>query len=181
MFELLKRLVGQDQRQEGVGLPIKMAALRAPLAPQYDANLLSLLSADHRGLLDQFLAIGTVVEHGQLGELPPLLASFKVALQKHLIEKNVRFYNYIENSLATDSENLRLIRRFRREMNSSARGLADFIKKYDRLDLAESVRPPMLREYAEVASELAQRIEREENKIFPLYQPEQKAASPSVT
>ena len=169
MLGMIKRWVGQEPDSTVGVTHASLAALRTPLAPRYDAGLVASLTGDHRDLLERFVRIGRVAERGRLEELPPLLAAFKIALQKHLIEKNVRFYNYVENSLV-DEENLRLIRRFRREMNGIARGLSDFLKKYDRFDLDESMRQPMLKEYAIVGSQLAQRLHREERSVFPLYQ-----------
>ena len=92
-------------------------------APSYDSRLIESLKHDHHSLVELFQQIGQTAERGRFHELPALLVAFKTGLESHVIAENVRFYNYVENSLSGDEENLLLIRSFRREMNAIARGV----------------------------------------------------------
>jgi hypothetical protein len=94
-----------------------------------------------------------------------------VHLEGHLIAENVRFYNYVENSMQGDVESTALVRSFRREMNAIARGVVDFVKKYQVASFDETMRQEFMADYQTVYGLLAQRIEREESSLYPLYMP----------
>jgi hypothetical protein len=100
-----------------------------------------------------------------------MLNAFKVHLEGHLIAENVRFYNYVENAMQGDSESTALVRSFRREMNAIARGVVDFVKKYQLSTFDQQVREEFMADYKTVYGLLAQRIEREESSLYPLYLP----------
>jgi hypothetical protein len=169
MFDLLKRWMGNEA--PAAPPPRQSAAPAAARSPAYDSRLIESLKHDHHDLVELFQQIGEVAERGRFHELPQKLMAFKTGLESHVISENVRFYNYVENSLASDEENLALIRSFRREMNAIARGVVDFVKKYQRAQFNEGVREMFLRDYAVVGGLLTQRIQREEANLYPLYQP----------
>ncbi|SDD82809.1 hemerythrin domain-containing protein [Aquimonas voraii] len=175
MFEFVKRLMGQDNTAVAAPPPARGAAAPAgslaARVPAYDSRLVETLKHDHHDLVELFQQIGQVAERGRFHELPALLVAFKTGLESHVIAENVRFYNYVENSLIGDEENLALIRSFRREMNAIARGVVDFVKKYQRAAFNEATRDAFLRDYAVVGGLLSQRIQREEASLYPLYQP----------
>lgn len=171
MLQMLKRLMGQDDSSRSKPAVAAQAAAPTPRVPAYDSRLIESLKHDHHGLVELFQQIGSTAERGRFRELPALLIAFKTGLESHVIAENVRFYNYVENSLASDPENLALIRSFRREMNSIARGVVDFVKKYQHAAFNEATREAFLRDYAVVGGLLSQRIQREEANLYPLYQP----------
>lgn len=176
MFDFVRRWMGQDTATAAPPPPVRPNASTptgslASRAPAYDSRLIESLKHDHHGLVELFQQIGQVAERGRFHELPALLVAFKTGLESHVIAENVRFYNYVENSLAGDEENLALIRSFRREMNAIARGVVDFVKKYQRAAFNEATRDAFLRDYAVVGGLLSQRIQREETSLYPLYQP----------
>lgn len=139
--------------------------------PGYDSRLIGSLEQDHRDLVALFGRIGEYAQSNRQHEVPGLLARFKTQFEAHLIAENVRFYNYVENSLKDDAENHALIRSFRREMNQIARGVVDFVKKYQALRLDATTRHAFAADYEAVGALLTQRIEREERSLYPLYQP----------
>lgn len=177
MFEFVKRWMGQDTATVAAppahrsGQPSAAAGSVASRAPSFDSRLIESLKHDHHSLVELFQQIGQTAERARFHELPALLIAFKTGLESHVIAENVRFYNYVENSLAGDEENLLLIRSFRREMNAIARGVVDFVKKYQRAPFTEATRDAFLRDYAVVGGLLSQRIQREEANLYPLYQP----------
>lgn len=178
MFEFVKRWMGQDTVAVASPPPSSRSAPSpaaaggiASRAPTYDSRLIESLKHDHHSLVELFQQIGQTAERGRFHELPALLVAFKTGLESHVIAENVRFYNYVENSLAGDEENLLLIRSFRREMNAIARGVVDFVKKYQRAAFNDATRDAFLRDYAVVGGLLSQRIQREETNLYPLYQP----------
>lgn len=176
MFDFVKRWMGHDTATAapptGSGRSAPATAASAiGRAPSYDSRLIESLKHDHHSLVELFQQIGQTAERGRFHELPALLVAFKTGLESHVIAENVRFYNYVENSLSGDEENLLLIRSFRREMNAIARGVVDFVKKYQRAAFNEATRDAFLRDYAVVGGLLTQRIQREEANLYPLYQP----------
>jgi hypothetical protein len=100
-----------------------------------------------------------------------MLNAFKVHLEGHLIAENVRFYNYVENAMQNDPESSALVRSFRREMNAIARGVVDFVKKYQVDAFDQRMRAEFMTDYKTVGGLLAQRIQREEGSLYPLYHP----------
>jgi Hemerythrin HHE cation binding domain len=174
MLGLLRRMLGQStpapQAPEARSVPTYRSA-NAPRAPAYDSHLIATLQRDHADLVHLFHEIGRLVEQRRDREIPAMLLAFKTRFEAHLIAENVRFYNYVEMSLQSDEENLALIRSFRREMNAIARGVVDFVKKYQRNVFDDVARRSFLSDYAAVGGLLTQRVEREEQSLYPLYQP----------
>jgi hypothetical protein len=53
----------------------------------------------------------------------------------------------------------------------TARGVVDFVKRYQQCDFDDSTRSQFLADYRRIGGLLTQRIEREESSLYPLYQP----------
>ena len=70
-----------------------------------------------------------------------------------------------------DADSTALVRSFRREMNAIARGVVDFVKKYQLSTFDQQAREEFTEDYKTVYGLLAQRIEREEASLYPLYMP----------
>lgn len=171
MLGFMRRLIGQPpERQAPTGATL--GAISAPARPiAYDAELVPTLKQDHHDLVALFSEIGCCAKLDRFEDVPMLLTRFKMNFEAHLIAENVRFYNYVERALEGDSENTMLIRSFRREMNAIARGVVDFVKKYQLTGFDTDERTAFLEDYRSVGDLLAQRIQREEASLYPLYQP----------
>ncbi len=146
-----------------------MEQRRAGFGIAYDADLVPALKRDHADLVKLYGAIGECAKQGDFQQIPPMLMAFKVHLEGHLIAENVRFYNYVEAAMQGDSESTALVRSFRREMNAIARGVVDFVKKYQVSSFDQNMRAEFLADYQTVGGLLTQRIEREEASLYPLY------------
>lgn len=176
---LIARLLGREPASDrGQTRPVSeryAASAAAAPAPRgqlrFDPDLIHSLENDHRDLVALFGRIGDCARRDDFGPVPAMLLKFKTSLEAHLIAENVRFYNYVENSLAGDTENYALIRSFRREMNQIARGVVDFVKKYQSGNFDAAARAAFMEDYHAVGALLTQRIEREERSLYPLYQP----------
>ena len=172
MLDLIRRFIGQAPAQEDK--PSIHYSTASPLgrrAPSYDSRLIDSLKQDHADLVDLFGQIGLRVDARRYHEIPAMLVAFKTRLESHLIAENVRFYNYVEISLNDDVEDFNLMRSFRREMNVIARGVVDWVKKYQTSGVDETSRAAFLSDYQAIGALLTQRIEREEHSLYPLYQP----------
>jgi len=142
-----------------------------PRSIRYDPDLVPTLKGDHADLVGMYGQLGQDVRAGQFHRIPNALLAFKTRLEAHLLIENVRFYVYLEQSMANDSDNMALIRDFRREMNGIARGVVDFVRRYQQQHVYAGNQVEFIREYEEVGQLLAMRIEREEGNLYPLYHP----------
>jgi Hemerythrin HHE cation binding domain len=172
MLDMLRKLIGQPAKPAAAPAPapLRSGAIPPPRAPSYDSGLVPSLKNDHQELVALFEQIGRTYEARRFHEIPALLTAFKTRLEAHLLTENVRFYNYVEATLRDDAENLSLIRDFRREMNTIARGVIDFVKKYQGQHV-EQLQQSFLSDYRAVGGLLVQRIQREEGNLYPLYMP----------
>lgn len=174
MLDFLRKLFGGGQGPRSQALPQGVPPVeqrRAGFGIAYDAGLVPALKRDHADLVKLYGAIGERAQQGDFQQVPQMLMAFKVHLEGHLIAENVRFYNYVENAMQGDSESTALVRSFRREMNAIARGVVDFVKKYQISTFDQQARDEFLADYKTVYGLLAQRIEREEASLYPLYMP----------
>lgn len=171
VFGLIKKVLGSESEQTQRTLVHETSAtVRSPRTIAYDATLVQSLKRDHGDLVRLFTEIGNQAADRRYGSVPAMLSTFKTHFEGHLIAENVRFYNYVENAMQDDPENLMLIRSFRREMNTIARGVVDFVKKYQINQFDQRTHEAFLEDYRAVGALLAQRIEREEASLYPLYQ-----------
>jgi Hemerythrin HHE cation binding domain len=167
MFAAIRKLFGKPAPAPAPARPLSPVAARAP---RFDAQLVPQLTHDHRELAHAYEQIGLLPERDRWDLLPAQLLTFKSQLEAHLLAENVRFYNYVEYTLRDDEENFSLIRDFRREMNTIARGVIEFVKKYQHPLVSAAERGAFLADYRQVGALLVQRIEREEGSLYPLYQ-----------
>lgn len=138
---------------------------------RYDPGLVANLRNDHSELVTMYGQLGQDVRDGHYQRIPNALLAFKTRLEAHLLIENVRFYVYLEQALAGDSENMAIIRDFRREMNGIARGVVEFVRRYQQMRVTVANANDFMREYDEVGKLLVMRIEREEGNLYPLYAP----------
>ncbi len=138
----------------------------------YDPGLIDSLLDDHARLGTVFGRIEKASKAGDFDETRKLLVHFKSSLQAHILTENVRFYTYIEELAADDRENARIMHEFRRDMNTIARQVVDFVRKYQACDFASRAeRDQFDKDRAAVGTLLEQRLDSEENDLYPLYLP----------
>ena len=163
---------GKPQRQDTRPASSTLDYLKPPeRSIRYDPSLVASLKNDHAELVTMYGQLGQDVRDGQFQRIPNALLSFKTRLEAHLLIENVRFYVYLEQSMSGDSENMAIIRDFRREMNGIARGVVEFVRRYQQLRVNSANSHDFIREYDDVGKLLVMRIEREEGNLYPLYVP----------
>lgn len=153
---------------DNLPLPTPMVAA-VPNQIQFDGKLVEELKQDHVGLVAQFTQMVPLFRAGEIRSFRAQLASFKTQFQGHIIKENVRFYVYLEQSLAGDETNVELMRDFRREMNAISRAVVSFCNKYN------DTKPDLqaIRQFeadaGDIAKALLSRIDREERDLYSLY------------
>ncbi|HET8898559.1 MAG TPA: hemerythrin domain-containing protein [Rhodanobacteraceae bacterium] len=146
-------------------------ATSVPRRIGYDPALVQNLLHDHTQLGLVYSQIGDADQAGNLDEVRRLLAVFKSRLEAHVLAENVRFYNYLEQSIHDDATNTELMRGFRREMNEIVRQVLAFVRKYLASDLPPAARRAFAVDYAAMREVLEHRFDSEEGHLYPLYQP----------
>ena len=135
----------------------------------YDSQLITMLKQDHVQLVNQFTSLMPLLRNHDIRAFRSRLQAFKTEFQGHIIKENVKFYVYLEQSLAKDETNLELIRDFRREMNSISRAVVHFCNRYQDDPMSPLTIQKFAQESNEIAEALLRRIEREERDLYPLY------------
>lgn len=162
-----------DQQDKPPATPINATPIPAatPHKIGYDAKLISSMLQDHAELGRIFGNIGDPQKIGNFDDIRSPLIQFKTRFEAHVFTENVRFYNYLEQSLAGDATNAGTMHTFRREMNGIARSVVDFVKKYQSSQFPQDDRRQFATDYDAVGKVLEQRLDSEENNLYPLYQP----------
>lgn len=138
----------------------------------YDQSLVPKLKDDHHELLSMFGKVTQIAVDKRYEEIPALLKKFKFALQTHLIAENVRFYAYVQQNLAEDSDASSLVADLRKEMNGIATAAIQFINRYEIAVFTPEVADTFRKDLAGIGDVLVQRINTEESSLYTLYLPE---------
>lgn len=153
--------------QDGGGPEVPSAEGRI----SHDPRLIDTLLRDHAELGRLYGRIGAAVEAGNFDEVRSFLTTFKSRLDAHLLTENLRFYNYLEQSLADDPGSARMVREFRHEMNDIAHAVVTFIKQYQASDFSPVDRQRFALDYEAVGRKLEHRLDCEEDSLYRLYRP----------
>lgn len=137
----------------------------------YDPHLIHELEHDHSQLVDLYGRIWQEgFEKNDYAKTAVLISQFKSDFQAHLLTENVKFYVYLEQTLAKDKHNLDIVREFRTDMNEIANAVVKFCKKYQgnfNIALIQQFK----QDYASVGEVLTRRVSLEEKSLYVLYQP----------
>ncbi|MHB1514313.1 MAG: hemerythrin domain-containing protein [Acidiferrobacteraceae bacterium] len=142
---------------------------RSPIS--YDRDLIELLRQDHRRLIRQLQDLQKLGARHQFKDTLNRLNEFRSLLQTHLMTENVRLYGYLAYALEAYGDDARHAAEFRREMYGLGHNIMVFIKKYLETGVTKDNISQFRKELAEVGATLVRRIRREENDLFPLYEP----------
>lgn len=153
-------------------------ATAAPVADKsartigYVPELMESLLNDHRQLTASYARVGKLLQEDRFDDARDELINFKTRLHAHILSENVRFYTYLEQSLQGDKNNLDTLHDFRREMNIIARDIMGFVRRYQSSEaLSSKARFDFANDYDAAGKLLAYRLQQEESKLYPLYQP----------
>lgn len=146
-------------------------ATRAGERGAFDPGLIDALLRDHSDLRRIFGLIGGLARSGSAHDLHALLIDFKSRLEAHVLTENLRFYDWVEQSVIEDAAVARMVHNFRHEMDGIARTVVSFVKKYQSSELSPEQRAEFARDYALVGKALDHRLATEEDSLYRLYRP----------
>lgn len=146
-----------------------------PTAPgthiSYSPDLIEKLHAEHAALLTLFVSIQACVGAQDWSVAGHKLSEFRRALQAHLLTENVRLYVYLEHMLAGDKLSHDLMHDFRRDMAEIGKDVMMFLDKYRDLAVRPDLAASFPAELIAIGAILTERIQREEDTLYPLYTP----------
>lgn len=137
----------------------------------YSPELIAKFKHDHQQLLQLFGATKAAATAGDVVTAAARLDDFRGALQGHLLNENIRLYIYLEHALAANPDSHALVRGFRHEMDEIGKAVVSFLAKYRELASKPELAAPFSEELDGVGAVLVQRIQREEETLYPLYMP----------
>ncbi|MEE4245931.1 MAG: hemerythrin domain-containing protein [Kangiellaceae bacterium] len=139
----------------------------------YDPTLIETLKHDHSKLVTIY---GNMWKDGfekrDYKHLSKQIAEFKASFQSHLLKENVKFYVYLEQSLADDLHTLQVVKDFRTDMNDIANAVIQFCKKYAHQAFTTEMENEFEKDYIKIGEVLTRRVSMEENELYLLYQDE---------
>ena len=155
--------------------PAPVASSEARLQPgrslTFDPDLVDSLKDDHQALVEIFQRIGATCGARDFTECTHALRKFKSRFTDHLIVENTRFYLYVKKAMeASDPDSAGIARAFQQEMHQIAKVVTSFVDQYSiSEELLES--GAFAQELQRIGGALAERIDREEKTLYPLYLP----------
>lgn len=137
----------------------------------YHPELIADLKQDHRDLLALHDEIQTRFETNDYETVAVKVGQFRADLQKHLLAENVLLYVYLGHVFADDEAKAKITQDFRFEMTKIGRFAARLLKKYENIDNEPDLVETFHSDFFYVGRVLGERIEREEQVLYPLYGP----------
>ncbi len=142
-------------------------------SPRYDPHLLLQLKQEHAALRKLYGQLCEAHATEDLPSLRSLLREFKMALNIHLLEENVKFYTYLQHKIPSGASDLDTVTSFWKEMQDIGKTVLDFVRRYDGDEFDVTTMVAFGRELEEVGPLLMTRLQREEDNLFGLYLPSQ--------
>jgi hypothetical protein len=146
-------------------------ALRDHSRFNFSPSLVPSLKGDHSELVKQHGELARLASEGRYTAIPAALAAFKSKFDLHILNENLHFYCYVEEKTTGRPDDADMIRGFRSEMNSIARAVVNFVKKYRSEGVGPQTAAEFLVELRQIGALLLKRIEREEKELYVLYRP----------
>ena len=137
----------------------------------YSDALIPHLKHDHVELVELYGAIAGFIDKQQYEYIAPGLEELKSKFNLHIMQENLHFYCYLEQSFQDQQDKLDMIKSYRKEMNAISAAVVRFIKKWQGQAIDSKNVSEFTQEYNSVGEVLAQRIDQEENNLYTLYQP----------
>lgn len=176
LFEFLFRRSKQEPSATTTGAAASSAeSLNRATAPgtmiRYDPELVRGLKQDHQLLLDIYGSIRKAAAAGDLASVQTRLEHFRIVLQDHLLKENVRLYVYLEHMLQADPTSHEMMHGFRHEMDGIGKTVVGFLNRYKFIAGNPSLAAAFAVELDSIGQALGARIRREEETLYPMYQP----------
>ena len=138
---------------------------------RYDPGLVPRFVEAHHRLTALIGELAALTRNEQYDQAAKALHQFKVSLYEHLLEENVRLYTYLTYCLREDADGRELMDDMRHEMGQIGRTATRFIKAYTETGISAGNAQALLEQLGGVAAVFQDRVQREEQSLYTLYQP----------
>lgn len=139
----------------------------------YDDKLIRHFLDHHRALVDLINKIRDSAQASRFEETGKYVNKFRLLLNEHLLEENLRLYTYLSYCLKADPEGSELMRDMRHEMGEIGRKVANFIKHHNEFGINQENKAKFLNELKNIVEALNDRLAREERSLYTMYLPPQ--------
>lgn len=168
------KLFGSQKKDNNANSSILNKELpNKPLTPKvnisYKENLVDSLKNDHQKLFEIYGELINLTNSNDFLKIPGKLGELKLALQAHVLVENVHFYVYVQEKHKDDPINSEFIHDVRKDMNTIARVVVDFVKKYQMKVFTNEVKVAFFEELNAIGDALTKRIDMEEAQLYTLY------------
>ena len=138
---------------------------------RYDAGLITRFHGHHGILVDLISKVRSSALEGKYDQNIKYIRKFKLMLNEHLLEENLRLYTYLSHCLKDDMEGNDLMQEMRKEMGGIGRAVTHFIRHYEEFGVDARNVDKFVAELDGITAALADRIAREERSLYTLYMP----------
>ena len=139
----------------------------------YDIRLIAHFLDHHRALEGLITKIRDSAQASRFEDTAKYARKFRLLLNEHLLEENLRLYTYLSYCLKADPEGAELMRDMRQEMGDIGRKVANFIKHHSEFGVNAENKAKFLSELTQIVEALDERLAREERSLYTLYLPPQ--------
>lgn len=138
---------------------------------RYSPELIREFELEHKRFFSLHDNILSAQRRGDFTTIPPLLSEFEAALTGHLLSERVRLYAYMDAYFSTDQKTRTMLREYRTEMDRIGDAVMQLFRKYRNINSDITLTQSLGRDFEELGKILAERMEREETILYPLYMP----------
>ncbi|MEO8837596.1 MAG: hemerythrin domain-containing protein [Herbaspirillum sp.] len=137
----------------------------------YDADLIDVFTETHESLLALHgqARAAAIAQNWVL--VANTLGKFRSVLMDHLLAESVRLYVYLKQSLKEEPDAQALMRRFAIEMHGIGAKVVEYLETLHDIAINPDHRASFIAQWDQIGETLTHRIEREEQTLYPLYQP----------
>lgn len=138
---------------------------------RYDSDLISRFHGHHGILVKLVGEVRSSALSGDFEKNKRFIRKFKLMLNEHLLEENLRLYTYLSHCLREDPDGSELMQDMRKEMGGIGREVTLFIRHYEEFGVDARNAEKFVEELDRIIAALADRIAREERSLYTLYMP----------
>jgi len=129
-------------------------------------ELISTLKNDHKKLIQIYQEIDKAIEIDDFFNAQQNLKKFTENYNKHILLEDTQLYIALENQYKDSKQILKVIKTISKDMNGITRAITFFEKKY--LNINANNKEEFMEEFKEIGIILLDRIELEEERLYPL-------------
>ena len=129
-------------------------------------ELISTLKNDHKKLIQIYQEIDKAIEIDDFFNAQQNLKKFTENYNKHILLEDTQLYIALENQYKDSKQILKVIKTISKDMNSITRAITFFEKKYHNINANN--KEEFMEEFKEIGTILLDRIELEEERLYPL-------------